>query len=119
MHRIIVYVAFNDENIEDIRLEVRAEDKQVFAGSVDTGTDTRLKPESQLIVQMLGSGFTVYVRNKGLPSVLGQGEFSRSEEHTTEPHPLMSISSAVFCLNNKGRENACHTFTYNTLICHI
>src|SRR3546814_3443940 len=26
---------------------------------------------------MLGSGFTVYVRNKGLPSVIGQGEFSQ------------------------------------------
>src|SRR3546814_4570612 len=43
---------------------------------------------------------------KLLPSVsvsyTGQFEFLvRSEEHTSELQPLMSISYAVFCLNNK------------------
>src|SRR3546814_344502 len=47
-HRFIVYVAFNDENIEDIRLEVRAEDKQGFEGSVDTRSDSRVKHERQI-----------------------------------------------------------------------
>src|SRR5690606_13473816 len=36
-----------------------------------------LKPGSQLIVQMLGSGFTVYLKNEGLPVAIGQSEFSR------------------------------------------
>src|SRR3546814_9225119 len=51
-----------------------------------------------------GSGKSTTMNILGCLDVPTEGEFLRSEEHTSELQSLMRISYAVFCLNKKNQK---------------
>src|SRR3546814_10546699 len=61
------------------------------------------------------SGQCPAINRSPAPDIIGPHPVHiRSEEHTSELQSLMRISYAVFCLNNKNKENA-KTDTQNKL----
>ncbi|QEC51227.1 hypothetical protein EDD80_101295 [Anseongella ginsenosidimutans] len=75
--QFIVSVAFIEDTVKDVSLTVKSGGATVFSGSIAKNADKDLKIGNQLIVQMLGSGLSVYVKDEGLPQVIGQGEFNQ------------------------------------------
>lgn len=75
--RLTVAVEFNDRALVDVRQTVVRESLVVSEGSIAVGLEESARIGERIIVQMLGSGLTVYMQNGGVPSVVGQSEFNR------------------------------------------
>jgi len=73
----IISVSFQDDMVTGAKLKVVKNSAVIFDGSIASRIEDGLKISGKLILQMLGSGLTLYVQDKGLPIVIGQSDFNR------------------------------------------
>ncbi|WP_156858161.1 hypothetical protein [Salegentibacter sp. T436] len=74
--QFFITVAYKNENIIDVRQKITKAGKVVQDTSIATSSQKTL--EGKLIVQMLGSGVTLYIQNKRTsPEPIGQSDFSK------------------------------------------
>jgi len=77
LERFIVTISFLDQNLTDANLKVIRNGKTITDESILTKIpDEKIFP-AKIILQMLGSGFNLFVQTKGLPLQIGQSDFSR------------------------------------------
>ena len=76
-NRFAVEVVYRGQHIADVRLDVRKEGKAVASESIATTIPKGTKLNGKIIVQLLGSGLTVYSQHDGLPQPIGQSDFSQ------------------------------------------
>ncbi|WP_375585209.1 hypothetical protein [Cyclobacterium xiamenense] len=71
-----VGLEYTNGRLQDLRMEVFEDSLQVLSTSIQTASSDSLAGK-RIILQLLGSGLTVYLQDAGLPLVIGQGEFSQ------------------------------------------
>jgi len=75
--QFFVSVNFNNERIEGINLSVLKNLDTLIQRSVSVMTGDKPNIQGKLILQMLGSGFVLYLDQGGLPKVIGQADFNK------------------------------------------
>lgn len=76
-NRLAVEVEYRGQHITDVKLEVRKAGKVTASESIATEIPEGATLEGEIIVQLLGSGLTVYTRHDGLPHPIAQADFSQ------------------------------------------
>ncbi|WP_154853671.1 hypothetical protein [Cyclobacterium xiamenense] len=71
-----VGLEYSEGLFQDLRMEVYQDSVRVLSASIQTASIDSLAGK-RLILQLLGSGLTVYLQDVGLPLAIGQGEFSQ------------------------------------------
>ncbi|MCY1720085.1 hypothetical protein OU798_07010 [Prolixibacteraceae bacterium Z1-6] len=74
--QVFVQVGFNDSVLSDVKLKVLHKSNVVTDGSIAVNTGKAIKMKGKIILQMLGSGFSLYILDQGLPQVIGQSDFN-------------------------------------------
>lgn len=74
--RYMVTINYRQDQITDVRQQLIRDKKVVINESIATHAYKGALPQGKLILQMLGSGLTLYLQNGGLPVPVGQSDFS-------------------------------------------
>lgn len=75
--RFLVTIQFRNQNVLDVRQRITIDSNLISDSSIATNLEkTTNLDNSTLILQMLGSGLTVYLRDNGLPKAIAQSEFA-------------------------------------------
>lgn len=72
-----ILMGYKEGRITDVIQEIQAEGKQAVRKSVATHPTGSLPARGELILQMFGSGFTLYLRQDGLPQPIAQSDFAQ------------------------------------------
>ena len=69
-----IKIEFNDSRLTDVKLRVIRNAKDIVDKSIAVNLDGVKIMKGSIILQMLGSGFTLYLLDQGLPQVIGQSD---------------------------------------------
>ncbi len=75
--RYVITVNYQQNHITNVHQKLVKDDEVMINESIATNTETKTTPQGKLILQMLGSGLTLYIQNDGLPLPIGQSDFSK------------------------------------------
>ena len=75
--RYIVTIEYQGKFIRGVRQKLMKDNEVIINESIATNTGMKVIPRGKLILQMLGSGLTLYIQNDGLPLPIAQSDFSR------------------------------------------
>ncbi len=101
-----VTVGFSDSLLTSVKLQVirGAETIADQSIAVNAGETTQLK--GRIILQMLGSGFTLYLHNGGIPQVIGQSDFNHYIDlrnkrylHAFQSHLYVALQKGAVSIN--------------------
>lgn len=90
--RFIIAIEYNKKQIKDAKLIYIKDSKEVSNISILTN---KAELEGKVILQMLGSGFTIYVQNNNLPIPIGQSDFA-SFVDLREKQYMRSLQSSIY-----------------------
>lgn len=90
-----VLVEYSDSLVTNVTLEVSRGGILVTEKSISVNLEIKTLLKGDLILQMLGSGLTLYLRNEGLPIVIGQSDFNNYLD-LREKKYINSFHSNVF-----------------------
>lgn len=99
--RLVITLHYNEQTIVDIRQKIVRDGQSVEEQSIAIGTFEKVVPKGTLLVQLLGSGVTVYMQQDELPIVLAQGEFAQQLD-LRQKNRLLSFQSNLFVDLKKG-----------------
>jgi len=71
-----VKLEFKDSILTEVKLRVVKNAKDIVDKSIAVNLDGVKIMKGRIILQMLGSGFTLYLQDQGLPQVIGQSDFN-------------------------------------------
>lgn len=74
--QFFVRVEFNDSMLTEVKLKVIKNAGVIVDKSIAVNQEGKKSMRGKLILQMLGSGFTMYLQDQGLPEVIGQSDFN-------------------------------------------
>ncbi|MFI2743686.1 hypothetical protein ACG2LH_13175 [Zhouia sp. PK063] len=74
--QFLVKVYYHDHLLTDVKLQIIKQDSSVTEQSIAVHTNEKNRINGQLILQFLGSGFTIFKRDDGLPKVIAQSNFN-------------------------------------------
>ena len=74
--QFLVKIQFKDSMLIDVKLRVVRDAEIIVDKSIAVNLDEEKNMEGKIILQMLGSGFTLYLQDQGLPKVIGQSDFN-------------------------------------------
>lgn len=97
-----VTIGFSDSLLTSAKLQVIRESETIADKSiaVNTGETTRLK--GRIILQMLGSGFNLYLHEGGIPKVIGQSDFNSYIDLRNKRY-LHAFQSHLYVALQKGQ----------------
>ncbi|MGV3763675.1 hypothetical protein [Parapedobacter sp.] len=75
--RFAVMVLYRGQHIVDVKLAIREAGKVVASESIATNIAPGAMLQGKIILQLLGSGLTVYTQHDGLPRPIAQSDFSQ------------------------------------------
>ncbi|XOV93587.1 MAG: hypothetical protein ACFHWX_02530 [Bacteroidota bacterium] len=99
--RFIVTTSYQDEILKDIRLKVIKGSDEIVDQSISNQLKNPVRVKGKLILQMLGSGFTFYLQDEGLPIPIGQADFSKYIDLRKKQY-LHSFQSNLYLELNDG-----------------
>jgi hypothetical protein len=67
---------FNDSMLIDVKLRVIKNSEIIVDKSIAVNLEEKKSLKGKIILQMLGSGLTLYLEGQGLPQVIGQSDFN-------------------------------------------
>ena len=74
--QFFVKVGFNGFMLTEVKLRVIKNAGVIVDKSIAVNLDEKKSLKGKIILQMLGSGFTLYLQDQGLPQVIGQSDFN-------------------------------------------
>ena len=74
--QFFVKVEFIGSKLTEVKLRVIKNAKIMVDKSIAVNLDEEKNMKGKIILQMLGSGFTLYLQDQGLPKVIGQSDFN-------------------------------------------
>ncbi|MGK6352555.1 hypothetical protein [Parapedobacter sp. DT-150] len=104
--RYVVTVAYQQGHITDVYQKLMRDDEVIINESIAINTETEATLQGKLILQMLGSGLTLYRQHNGLPLPIGQADFThidlRKKQylHTFQSSLHVHIKSGAVRINN-------------------
>lgn len=96
-----ITVAFKDNRITDVRQHGLKDQQVVLNESIAINTESENVLQGKLILQMLGSGLTLYRQSEGLPLPIGQADFSQYIDLRNRSY-LHTFQSAMYLDLKKG-----------------
>jgi len=90
-----VKLEFKDSILTEVKLRVVKNAKDIVDKSIAVNLDGVKIMKGRIILQMLGSGFTLYLQDQGLPQVIGQSDFN-SYIDLREKKYIQSFQSHLF-----------------------
>ncbi|WP_020529286.1 hypothetical protein [Flexithrix dorotheae] len=72
----IITIGFEDQLLTGVQLRVVKNSEMITEESIAVNTEEKVKMEGKILLQMLGSGLTLYLQDKGVPRVIGQSDFN-------------------------------------------
>ena len=93
--QFFVKVEFNDSMLTEVKLKVIKNAGVIVDKSIAVNQEGKKSMQGKLILQMLGSGFTMYLQDQGLPEVIGQSDFNTYMD-LREKKYLNSFQSHLF-----------------------
>lgn len=74
--QFFIKIEFNDSMLTEVKLRVIKNAEIIVDKSIAVNLDAENNMKSKIILQMLGSGLTLYLQDQGLPKVIGQSDFN-------------------------------------------
>jgi len=74
--QFFIQIEFNNSILLDVKLRVIQASEILVDKSIAVNLDKKESLKGKIILQMLGSGFTLYLQEEGLPKVIGQSDFN-------------------------------------------
>jgi hypothetical protein len=102
INQFIVTIGFKDSLLTGVNLKVLKNSKLIAAESISVNNLEKEKIKSKIILQMLGSGFTLYQQDKGLPQVIGQSDFNTYIDLRKKLY-IHSFKSHLFLRHKNGQ----------------
>jgi hypothetical protein len=93
---------FKDSKLTDVKLRVIKNAEIIVSKSIAVNLDEVKNLKGKIILQMLGSGFTLYLQDQGLPKVIGQSNFNTFID-LREKKYLHSFQSHLFVHLKEGQ----------------
>ncbi len=75
--QFFVTLQYNEKQILDVRQKYIQDSKELVSESILTNNNGLNNIEGKIILQMLGSGFNLFMQNNGLPVVIAQSDFAQ------------------------------------------
>ncbi|MFY0652403.1 MAG: hypothetical protein JXQ96_10235 [Cyclobacteriaceae bacterium] len=75
--QFFVKIGFSDSMLTGVKLKVVKNTQTIVDESIKVNPNEVKLLKGKIILQMLGSGFTLYLENQGLPKVIGQSDFNK------------------------------------------
>ncbi|MDT0677902.1 hypothetical protein [Autumnicola musiva] len=99
--RFLLTISFANDSITDVTQKIYRQGKTVIDESIAINLDQVISSDSKkIILQLLGSGLTVYIKNKDLPVAIGQIDFAEYID-LREKQYLHSLQSNLY-INMQG-----------------
>jgi hypothetical protein len=90
-----IKLEYKDSILTEVKLRVVKNAKEIIDKSIAVNLDEVKNIKGRIILQMLGSGFTLYLQDQGLPKVIGQSDFNTYID-LREKKYLHSFQSQLF-----------------------
>lgn len=100
--QFFITVAYQGDRVIDVKQKVINDSKVVVNRSIAIHTDNVNLTNGKLILQMLGSGLTVYVKDDGLPTPIGQCDFAQQIDLRSKKY-INSFQSNLYLNIRKGQ----------------
>ena len=75
--QFFVTLRYNDQQILDATQKYVKDSREIISGTILTNSNGLNNIEGKIILQMLGSGFTLFIQNDGLPVPVAQSDFAQ------------------------------------------
>lgn len=96
--KFVIVLEFGNSQLRDVRMKISQGLKTITDQSILVG-DINLQMKGKIILQMLGSGLTVFFESDGLPAVIAQADFSnhldvrdKQRINTYQSHLLVKLN---------------------------
>ncbi len=99
--QFFIKVGFKDTLLTGVNFRVNNNESIIVDKSVAINIEKEQKLKGKIILQMLGSGLTVFLQNKGLPKVIGQVDFNTYID-LRKKHYLKNFQTNIFLRLNKA-----------------
>ncbi len=99
--RFIVKILFKDDKLNGVEFNLIRNTEEVVHLNLASNLDKNQCTKGKIILQMLGSGFTLFHQENGLPKVIGQCDFNTFID-LREKKYLHSFQSHLFVQLNQG-----------------
>ena len=74
--QFFIKIGFNNSILTGVKLKVIKNSEIIVDKSIAVNFDEENSIKGKIILQMLGSGLTLYMQDQGLPKVIGQSDFN-------------------------------------------
>lgn len=98
--QFIITLNYNENRLLDVNQKIIKESKIVSSESILNNNIDSTLIEGKIILQMLGSGLTLFVQNDGLPLPIAQSEFATTIDLRKKEY-IQSFSSNLYFLLKK------------------
>ena len=99
--RFIIEVIFEEEYIKGVRINILRNNKIIIDESIGLNLNVSQVITGKIILQMLGSGFTLFHKGEEIPKVIGQYDFSEYLDLRGKTY-LNKFQSHLFVHLNNG-----------------
>lgn len=103
--QFFITISYHGKRILDVTQKYVRESKTIVNGSIFIKDNSSAKIEGKIILQMLGSGFTLFVQNSGLPIPVAQSDFAQIVDlrkkqyiHSFQSNFYFSIQKGAFAI---------------------
>lgn len=100
-NQFILTTVFHGDFLTEVNLKITKDSETVFDESVRVNVTVDQKLQGKIILQMLGSGFTLFAQNQGPPAVIGQADFNKYLDLRRKDF-INSFQSNLFIHLNNG-----------------
>lgn len=100
--QFFITIKFEDSTIAGVKLRVVDDFELIKEESIAVNLEEEEKMKGKIILQMLGSGLTLFMQNQGLPKVIGQSDFNKYID-LRKKYYLQNFQSYLFVQLNEGK----------------
>lgn len=100
--QFFIKIGYSNSIITGVKLKVINNSEIIVDKSIAVNLDKEVNIKGKIILQMLGSGLTLYLQDKGLPKVIGQSDFNTYIDLRKKEH-IYSFQSHLFVHLNDGK----------------
>ncbi|MFV0378510.1 MAG: hypothetical protein ACK5JD_14545 [Mangrovibacterium sp.] len=99
--QFFVTLQYNGKQILDVTQRYRKDLDEILNESILTNSNGLHNIEGKIILQMLGSGFTLYIQNEGLPIPIAQSDFTQIVDLRKKQY-MQSLQANLYMTINAG-----------------
>jgi hypothetical protein len=105
--QFFIKTVFNDSMLIEVKLKIIKNAEIIVDKSIAVNFDEEKIIKGKIILQMLGSGFTLYLQDQGLPKVIGQSDFNtyidlreKKYTHSFQSHLFVHLKGGQVQIKN-------------------